>query len=49
MVRTDMRRDMAGVLEISVPQERVDVGHLGGNIFITGAYSPREPGSQGQE
>jgi hypothetical protein len=30
MVRPDLRRDMAGVPKISVPQKRVDVGHLGG-------------------
>jgi hypothetical protein len=30
MVRPDLRRDIAGVPEISVPQERVDVGHPGG-------------------
>jgi hypothetical protein len=29
MVRPDLRRDMAGIPEISVPQERVDVKHPG--------------------
>jgi hypothetical protein len=29
MVRPEFRRDMAGVPKISVPQERVDVEHLG--------------------
>jgi hypothetical protein len=48
MVRPDLRRDMVGIPKISVPQERVDVGHRK-NIFITGVHSPREPRSQGQE
>jgi hypothetical protein len=30
MVRPELRRDMVGVPEISVPQERIDVGHPGG-------------------
>jgi hypothetical protein len=30
MVRPDLRRDMAGVPEISIPQERIDVEYLGG-------------------
>jgi hypothetical protein len=30
MVRPDLRRDMVGIPKISVPQERVDVGHPGG-------------------
>jgi hypothetical protein len=37
MVRPDLRRDMAGVLEISVPQERVDVGHPGGTSSSRGS------------
>jgi hypothetical protein len=30
MVRPDLRRGMAGIPKISVPQERVDVVHPGG-------------------
>jgi hypothetical protein len=30
MMRPDLRRDMAGIPEISVPQETVDVEHPGG-------------------
>jgi hypothetical protein len=30
MVRPELRRDMADIPKISVPQERVDVGHSGG-------------------
>jgi hypothetical protein len=37
MVRPDLRRDMAGVPEISVPQERVDVKHLGGTSSSWGS------------
>jgi hypothetical protein len=36
MVRPDLRRDMVGVPEISVPQEKVDVGHLRGTSSSLG-------------
>jgi hypothetical protein len=36
MVRPDLRRDMAGIPKIAVPQERVDVGHPGGTSSSRG-------------
>jgi hypothetical protein len=36
MVRPDLRRDMAGVPEILVPQDRVDVEHPGGTFSSQG-------------
>jgi hypothetical protein len=47
MVRTDLRRDMVGIPEISVPQERVDVGHPGGTSSswgptVLGSLVPRD-------
>jgi hypothetical protein len=42
MERPDLRRDMAGVPEISGPQER-EIERCGaprGNVFITGVHSP---------
>jgi hypothetical protein len=38
MVRPDLRRDIVGVPEISVPQERVDVGQPGGTSS-SGGYT----------
>jgi hypothetical protein len=43
MVRPDLRRDMAGVPEISVSQERVDVGHLGGTSSSRGSTVLENP------
>jgi hypothetical protein len=49
-VRPELRRDMAGVPEISVPQKRVDVEHLGGMSSLQESTVPSgEPGSQGRE
>jgi hypothetical protein len=49
IVRPDLRRDMVGIPEISIPQERVDVEYLGGTSSSRGVHSPREPSSQGWE
>jgi hypothetical protein len=50
MVRPDLRRDMAGVPEISGPQERVDVEYPEGTSSPRGSTVPRgELGSQGWE
>jgi hypothetical protein len=38
---------MTGVPEILIPQERVEVGLLGGMSLSLGAHSPRVPGPQG--
>jgi hypothetical protein len=52
MVRTYLRRDMAGIPKISGPQERerVAVEHPGRMSSLQGSTVPSgEPGSQGQE
>jgi hypothetical protein len=53
MVRPELRRDMAGIPEISGPQERErerDVEHPEGTSSPWGSTVPsEEPGSQGQE
>jgi hypothetical protein len=43
MVRPDLRRDMAGIPKISVPQERVDVEHLGGMSSSRGSTVLENP------
>jgi hypothetical protein len=50
LVRPDLRRYMAGIPKISVPQERESrYGTPGRNVFLTGAHSLREPKSLARE
>jgi hypothetical protein len=53
MVRPDLRRDLAGIPEISGPQERERCGVPRGNIFTPGGGGSTvpsgEPSSQGRD
>jgi hypothetical protein len=40
MVKSDLRRDMAGIPKISDPEERERCGVPRGNIFTMGVHSP---------